>query len=120
MSNKGRVATNCSCPIVHRQSAYPAKKRLKEYGEAIFIGEETGTCYEGFAAGSKQYVTLKNAQFRIGIPRYHITFDQSKKQITSNRGLLPDYEIEPIIQDLLEEKDLYMAKAMELTHKMEN
>ncbi|MDN3203350.1 S41 family peptidase [Algoriphagus sediminis] len=84
---------------------------LKEYGDAIFIGEETGTRYEGFAAGSKQYVTLKNTQFRIGIPRYHITFDPSKKQLTSNRGLLPDYEIEPNIQDLLEEKDLHMEKA---------
>ncbi len=87
---------------------------LKEYGDAVFIGEETGTRYEGFSAGSQEYVMLENTQIRIGIPRYHITFDPSEKQTTSNRGLLPDFLIQPTIEELLEETDLHMKKAKKL------
>lgn len=87
---------------------------LNEYANAAVIGEETGTRYEGFAAGSKQYITLANSQFRIGIPRYHIVFPKSNKQSTSNRGLLPDHTIEYAIEDFIEGKDLHMDKVNSL------
>jgi C-terminal processing protease CtpA/Prc len=81
---------------------------LKEFSNATFIGEETGTRYEGFAAGSQQYITLPNSGLRIGIPRYHIFFPQSTKQQTSNRGLLPDYQVEYTIQDRINDMDVVM------------
>jgi hypothetical protein len=78
---------------------------LKEYGNAIVIGEETGTRYEGFAAGSTQFVLLPHSKLNIGIPRYHIAYPKSIKQMTQNRGLLPDFPIEYTIQDLIENQD---------------
>ncbi len=78
---------------------------LKEFGNARFYGEEGGMRYEGFVAGSKEYVTLPNAQIRIGIPRYDKVFPPSTKQTTTNRGLLPDVTITRSIQDRLDDKD---------------
>ncbi len=87
---------------------------LKEYGNAVVIGEETGTRYEGFAAGSKQYITLPHTNIKIGIPRYHITFPKSQKQTTANKGLLPLYEVQYTFEDLLQENDLHMKEVTSL------
>lgn len=87
---------------------------IREYGEAIVIGEETGTRYEGFAAGSSQYIFLPNTNVRIGIPRYKIAFPRSGKQTTINRGLVPQYRIEYSYEDLLYDRDLHLEKALEL------
>ncbi len=87
---------------------------IREYGEAIVIGEETGTRYEGFAAGSSQYIFLPNTNVRIGIPRYKIAFPHSRKQTTINRGLVPQYRIEYSYEDLLYDRDLHLEKALEL------
>lgn len=87
---------------------------LKEYGNAIVIGEESGTRYEGFAAGSKQYVYLPNSNIRIGIPRYHIYFPSSKKQRTTNRGILPDHKVTTSISDIINNKDVVLEQALSL------
>ena len=81
---------------------------LKEYGNATIIGTESGTRYEGFAAGSSHEINLPNTGLEIRIPRYHIDYPQSVKQKTRNRGLLPDHEIEGTIEAYLEERDLYV------------
>lgn len=87
---------------------------IREYGEAIVIGEETGTRYEGFAAGSSQYIFLPTTNVRIGIPRYKITFPTSRKQATINRGLIPQYKINYTYEDLAYDRDLPLEKALEL------
>ncbi len=87
---------------------------LKELGNAVIIGEESGTRYEGFVAGSQQEIILTNSQIKIGIPRYHITFPKSEKQTTRNRGTLPDYEIKPTFEDLWNKRDLHMEKVKNL------
>jgi len=96
-------------------STYSAGSMLaryfKEYGHAILIGEESGTRYEGFSAGSTQYITLTHSQLKIGIPRYHIFFPESQKQATSNRGVLPLHTISYSIDDLIHNRDLYLEKA---------
>lgn len=85
---------------------------LKEYGNAIIIGSETGTRYEGFAGGSTEYVTLPHSDIRIGIPRYHILFPESSKQSTKDRGVLPDYAIKYSFQDRIEGIDRHIEKAL--------
>lgn len=90
---------------------------LKEYGNATIIGEETGTRYEGFSAGSKQYVSLPNSAVKIGIPRYHTTFPVSQKQTTTNRGLIPDQKVEYSIKDLINGRDLHMKQTLFLITK---
>lgn len=87
---------------------------LKEHGDATIVGTETGTRYEGFAAGSKQHIMLPHAQWDIGIPRYHILFPVSKKQTTTNRGLLPDYYITPTLEARLNNTDLHLEKIRSL------
>ncbi|MEL7123296.1 MAG: S41 family peptidase [Bacteroidota bacterium] len=87
---------------------------LKEYGDAIVIGTETGTRYDGFAAGSSQDVILPNSQIKIGIPRYHILFPPSKKQTKINRGLIPDYEITYTFKEYVDGSDLHLKKAISL------
>jgi len=87
----------------------------KEFGDAIVIGQEPGSRYEGFAAGSTQYVTLPHTKIRVGIPRYLL---QSTYQITKtslkNRGVIPDHIIQYNIEDYLEKKDKVMEKVQEL------
>ena len=87
---------------------------LKEFGNAKVIGEETGTRYEGFAAGSTQMITLPNSGFKIGIPRYHIKYPTSDKQQTKNRGLIPDYTVSKNLNDLIGEFDPALDKALKL------
>lgn len=87
---------------------------LKEYADAVIIGEETGTRYEGFAAGSTEYIKLPNSDLGIGLPRYHILFPVSQKQKTSNQGLLPDHKVENTIEDIIEEKDAVLDFAIGL------
>lgn len=89
-------------------------RHLKEHAHAYFIGEETGTRYEGFAAGSEQIVYLPHSNFRIAIPRYLKQFPESSLQPTKNRGLLPDYLILQSIDYLMNEED----EALMLAHKM--
>ncbi len=83
---------------------------LVEYGNAVAIGEESGTRYEGFAAGSTQYVTLPSSQIGIGIPRYLNYYPSSGKQTTKNRGLLPSQAISYTLEDWLNNKDPYLEK----------
>lgn len=87
---------------------------LKEYAGAVIIGEETGTRYEGFAAGSKQTVELSNSGLQVHIPRYHIFFPESALQKTTNRGVMPDHSITYTIEDLIAERDLHLEKARSL------
>lgn len=87
----------------------------KEYGDAIVIGQEPGSRYEGFAAGSTQYVVLPHTKIKIGIPRYLIqSIYPSTKTKLKNRGVVPDYPIEYSFSDLLEKKDKEKEKAIEL------
>jgi len=92
---------------------------LKEYGEATFIGTETGTRYEGFVAGSQEVVSLPNSGMEIGIPRWVILYPKSEKQTTVNRGLIPDYIIPFSMGDYLQGNDLHLQKAFELIGPME-
>ena len=87
---------------------------LFELANAEIIGEETGTRFEGFAAGSKQAVVLNNSKIRIGIPRYHIYFPESSKQKTVNRGLLPKHVVKYSISDYELGNDLHMKMALSL------
>lgn len=87
---------------------------LKEYGNAITIGSESGSRYEGFAAGSKEIVNMPNSKIMVAIPRYLIKYPDSKKQQSRNRGLLPDYEIKEQFKMKSNNEDLALKKAISL------
>ena len=95
-------------------SASVLARFFKEYTNATLIGEEAGGRYEGFAGGSAEYIFLPNSKYRVTIPRYHAVFHDGERQTTNNRGALPDYEVIPSMDDLINERDMVMEKALEL------
>lgn len=89
-------------------------RHLKEFGNAVIIGEETGSRYEGYAAGSKQYITLPYSRMSIGIPRYHIQYPEGQKQKTNDRGVIPTHLVQTSIEDMLEDRDTAVEFLMQL------
>lgn len=87
---------------------------LHDFGNATLIGEETGSRYEGFAAGNFHYLTLPNSKVQIGIPNKWVKNTLLKPVQQPNRGLMPDYPVAISIEDLLQKKDPVKAKALEL------
>ena len=80
---------------------------LKEYGDAAIIGRESGTRYEGFAAGSKETVVLPHSGLEIGIPRYLILYPASSFDIKANRGVLPTVSIPHSIKNWMNGVDSF-------------
>jgi C-terminal processing protease CtpA/Prc len=87
---------------------------LSDYGNATLIGEETGSRYEGFAAGNFHYLTLPNSKIQIGIPNKWVKNTLPRPFRAPNRGLMPDYRVSNSIGDLLKKRDAVKAKALEL------
>ena len=87
---------------------------LSDYGSATVIGEETGSRYEGFAAGNFHYLTLPNSKIQIGIPNKWVKNTLPRPFRTPSRGLMPDYRVRNSIDDLLQKRDPVKAKALEL------
>lgn len=86
----------------------------KEFSGAVIIGQESASRYEGFAAGSYEYIHLPNTLIQVQIPRDWIKYGHKNRQGTFNRGVMPDHLIHYSIEDILSEKDKEMEKAMEL------
>lgn len=87
----------------------------KEYANATIVGGETSSRYEGFAAGSQQYITLPNTKLSVRIPRYLREYPHpNHPQKLKNRGVLPHYPVTYSFADLQEKRDKTMEKAMEL------
>ncbi|MEO1050921.1 MAG: S41 family peptidase [Bacteroidota bacterium] len=87
----------------------------QEFGDAIVIGEETASRFEGFVAGSRQNVTLPNTKIIVRIPRYLLknVYPNSKHKF-KNRGVIPDYPIAYTFGEIRQRKDKQMEKALEL------
>ncbi len=94
-------------------------RHLKEYGNATIIGEETGSRYEGFAAGSSQEIILPNTGMKVFIPRYHIIFPTSQNQTMDQRGLIPDIIQINTIADEISGTDTVLEKVIELVNQQE-
>jgi hypothetical protein len=74
---------------------------------ATFIGEEAGGGYYGNNSGAFTIVTLPNSKLNIGIPlmAYYLKVDGYP---FPDRGVIPDYEVKPTIEDLLTGNDKIM------------
>lgn len=70
---------------------------------AFFVGEETGGAYNGTVAGFMPKVKLPNSeiQIRTGIMLMRSKFKTAKE----GRGIFPDKEIIPTIEDRIKEND---------------
>lgn len=88
----------------------------KSNNRAIFIGEETGGGYFGNTSGNAVELVLPNTQIYVSIPttKYVLAV---KKDKYSNRGVFPDYEIIPTIDDYTEFKDPAQQLAIKLANE---
>lgn len=80
---------------------------------AIFIGEETGGGYYGNTSGGRIETVLPNSQIIAYIPLYKY-INAVKKAKYHDRGTIPDYQVVPSIEDILQHKDVELEFALGL------
>jgi len=83
--------------------------------KATFIGEECGAGYYGNTSGMVPVVTLPHTRIRIAIPLVRYTMAVSG--YLKDRGIIPEYQVSPIIEDLLQDRDTVMEFAVDLIKK---
>jgi hypothetical protein len=86
---------------------------MREHTKAIFIGEETGGGFYGNTSGYSLELTLPNTALKIDIPILKFVLDVSDK-VPPGRGVIPDYEVQPGIKELLSGIDAEMEFAKQL------
>ncbi|WP_421754339.1 S41 family peptidase [Croceimicrobium sp.] len=92
-------------------------RHLKEYSNAMIIGEESGSRYTGFAAGSQEQITLQNSGLQISIPRYYLFYGLNLNQENSDQGVIPHIPVKYGLEDRLMEKDLARDVVLEQIKK---
>lgn len=80
---------------------------------ATFIGEETGGGYYGNNSGTFAIVPLTHSRLVVGIPMLAY-YTAVKDYPFTDRGLIPDYEVKPGINDMLEGKDAVLDFTLDL------
>ncbi|RRB01139.1 S41 family peptidase [Larkinella rosea] len=84
----------------------------KSNHRGTFIGEETGGGYAGNNSGEMFRITLPNTAIRISIPK--IRYANAVKKVTpDDRGVIPDYPVNPTINELLQKRDVALEFAVD-------
>jgi C-terminal processing protease CtpA/Prc len=86
---------------------------LHFHKRAVFIGEETGGAYRGNNSGDFLNLTLPFTKIRVRIPIRRSLLAVSGYS-HPDRGLIPDYQVEPSIEDVVRGRDPIMALACRL------
>lgn len=92
--------------------------KLKGDKRAFLVGEETGGANDGTVAGRYSTEKLPNSKLKLPIGlmliQPNIEFTQTKK------GVLPDLEIIPTLQQILQKKDIQLEWVMEEIEKQQS
>jgi C-terminal processing protease CtpA/Prc len=83
------------------------------YRKAVFVGEEVGGAYYGNSSGIRYMVTLPRTKLELELPviGYYLNV---RGYAYSDRGVMPDFPINPEISDVLAGKDPAMDQALSL------
>jgi len=84
---------------------------LKGNGRGVFIGEESGGTMEGLTARYGATLVLPNSKIRIAMGLLKTT---NAVVFTKGRGVIPDYEVSPNIDDILNGTDTELNFALGL------
>jgi C-terminal processing protease CtpA/Prc len=86
---------------------------VHHHRRATFVGEECGAGYYGNTSGMMVGVTLPNSGISVRIPlvRYTMAVSGYKPE---DRGLIPERQVEPTIEDLLAGRDTVLEYALGL------
>lgn len=87
----------------------------KSNRRAIFFGQESGGTYEGNNSGTFAFVNLPHSKLTLAIPLLAYYLDV-KAENPMDRGILPDYPIEPV----LSHSDNELEYVMEFIRKTES
>lgn len=82
-----------------------------------FIGEETAGGYYGNTSGQTVRIELPHSKLMMTIPRFNYGLAVRKSRYT-DRGVLPDHEIAPAIQDVIDAQDVRLRYALQLMDKL--
>lgn len=88
----------------------------KSHNRGKFVGEETGGAYQGNTSGETFRMTLPNSSINISIPT-HMYHNAVRRQKYLDRGIIPDYIVEPSIDDVISGKNVQLDYALKLFGK---
>lgn len=76
-----------------------------------FIGQEVGGCFMGNTGGVLGWFELPNSKLkvRIGMVKYEMV----NSQVLNKQGVLPDFEVNYTVEDIIQGNDLEMKVAFE-------
>jgi hypothetical protein len=90
----------------------------KNHTNAKFIGEETGGGYYGNTSGNYLFVTLPHSDLEVRLPlQKFIVQEKENSGIPFGRGVLPDHEVQPTIDQYLNGFDAEMEFTKKLIAK---
>jgi C-terminal processing protease CtpA/Prc len=92
--------------------------RLKEHGNAVFIGEETGGVEGVFTAGTTLYYELPNTGVEVAVPilKYN---NLTKMPEDAGRGIVPTHKVSIRPEDLVSGEDRVLDFTLELIEDYE-
>ena len=80
---------------------------------AKFVGEESAAGVTGNNSGDTAVLILPHSKIKVRIPLVKYVVHSGPVKFR-NRGVLPDYRVDPTIQDLMDGQDPAMLKALSL------
>jgi C-terminal processing protease CtpA/Prc len=86
---------------------------VHHHGRATFVGEECGAGYYGNTSGMMVGVTLPNSGISVRVPLVRYTMAVSGYE-PLDRGLIPEHQVEPTIEDLLAGRDTVLEYVLQL------
>ena len=88
----------------------------KTNNRGLFIGEETGGGYYGNNCGNFIETLLPNTKFVLSIPTTKYTMEV-RPSIYIDRGIIPDIEVLPTIDDIIHKRDVQLNYALKLAER---
>jgi len=74
------------------------------HNKGLFVGEESGGASEGDNSGMEILLTLPGTHLRIRIPLFRY-ISAINDPVVKGRGIIPDYTIQPTMEDVIQKKD---------------
>ena len=85
---------------------------LQSVKRGFFIGEETGGGYNQCSGGTFPIISLPNTGLNLRVPDIILRIENTRALV--GRGVFPDLEIKPTLEDVVNGNDVVMKKAKEL------
>ncbi len=83
--------------------------------KAVFVGEECGAGYYGNTSGFMPLLTLPKTKMQIRIPL--VKYSMAVSGYDKFRGIIPEYQVGPTIDDVLNDRDTVMEYTLGLIKK---